>query len=293
MSDSQIYLVGQTHSSEPHARLIEDFVREEEPDCILLELLDDYRHNDITDEIIFEGNHYNFSRVEEYLKNSFKEVPELFYSSDQKLLEKELDSGGEGVTPTSEEELYETPWMDMDSGYLEHLIEDIERQIQHEREEFDKWSSEDVEPAKYDSKISELQKIANNYRENLESKRSSQSTQEERVKAAVYDLHKKDKRTELKGCDLDKEDEFAGMSREEIKQKALSEEFNQRRRTRQTAEICDAAQEYNGLIVASIGRNHYDPVKRNLEERGLSVEGVKLDKNSDSDEYGKEALDRL
>lgn len=303
--DADIYLIGESHTDEGHAREEEAAIRRMKPRYVLSEgaTQDEDQAQRETEKA---GRNYTLGRTDEKVADRFEEYGGAIEQIEDELLEycqqrreevedsEHIDS--DGTIPSSREELYQTPWPDLDQKVIEKASDAVSEELIDEMDEYASFSAgAGSDPLEEDERIQTLNAVNNNLMKYLTQKASSKSSGGYRIRAAVHDLQQEGYQTELRGMDVDKSEALDGDA-DEVRETITSDEFTGEREDEMAASIAQAREEGQDTVMAIMGRSHLEGVKERLEQQGYTVAVDELE--SDPQDrlkgmaYGKEMLDR-
>lgn len=274
-----VYLIGETHIAEEHAEYEVETIRDVAPAYVLLEGMGGQNQERIERNIEGIARTYTLEAIRSYVAENFPEDPQVVEEDDEyqardpsvPLVKQDVMDlidlqGAVGMQRVTEENEYRR-WMDE-----ERWADTDERAVMYGADE----------DAAGDRKLQVLKRIENNIEQYMNEKMRESNASVMRIAKVVDDLRADGKDIEVRGCDLDK--------KAYIEEHGMPDDmatFNAEREETMVDTIAAAADEDDGPVVAVIGGNHFDPVREQLQERGYTVKGEKLE------EAGGAANERL
>lgn len=241
--DADIYLIGEQHTNEDHAQAQERIIMDLEPDIVLREGFNDQDWDQVQDDVERIGQTYSLERLETSLEDEYG-----------------IETG---MTDDIYDDIARTPWPDLEPADVLTLADKADEQVQDLLE--DGYGPED-EP------VTVLETAADKYRLYHDVMQSPSSTAVHRTMRAVHDLRQDGARTEMRGCDIDKEGYVEGMTDEEVQEAFFSDDVIAMREQVMADRIGDGAAQED-LVIGIIGRYHHHGVEQRLEDEGFDVDG--------------------
>lgn len=235
---ADIYLVGVDHRYETHARAVEELIREHDPNYVVREALREKTHTDVTDELETVGRGYSPQHLDAYIQglggdaavvqDAIDDAMDTVtrYDPDDSLERSDPDV----VLPDTAEELYTTPFVDMDV----RAVNDIRDAL--------------IDNTADDAAATVVDETAVMLDEMMARKRSVNNAETYRVYGAVYDARQDGADTELYGADADTV--HKATSATDIVQQEGARELTQ------FDTIAALAADADGPIVVSLGQEH-------------------------------------
>lgn len=255
-----IFLIGEQHTSEDHARAQQEIIEDIQPDIVLREGFNNRGWGQIEDDVERIGQTYSLQRLEETLEDEYG-----------------IETG---PTEDTYEDIAQTPWPDLDPADVLTLAD---RSEETARELEDDGYSPEADPIMF------LETAAEKYRLYHDVMQSPSSTAVHRSMAAVHDLRQDGAGTTIRGCDIDKQAYLEDMTDEEIEEAFMSDELIEAREDTMAGRIAEAADERDSVI-GIIGRYHHRGVRERLEAEGYDVDGGIMPGTSGKSEAYRESV---
>lgn len=296
--EADIYLIGESHSSEQHAEHEEAAIRQMKPRYVLSEgaSRDPEQAQRETEKA---GRNYTLGRTDDAVKDHFSDYGGAIEQVEDEIMaycrrrrEEDAGDGSDGLIPSDREELYQTAWPDLDQDVIRKVQEAVTDEMLDEMDEYQRFSSDDADPMD-DQRIQTLKAVRTNLEKYIGRKADSKSSASYRIRAAIHDLQQEGHQTELRGMDLEKEDTLEG-DRDTVRERLTSAEFSDEREDEMAQSIAAAREEGGERVMAIMGRSHLEGVRERLEAQGYTVAVDALDDEDDgaSMAYSKKMLDR-